>query len=146
MLAEVAAVEEVLGRVLAAEDCGPLLRSTLTMPQLKLLTVLRREGPTGGRELAERLGVSMPTISGMVGRLADRGLVERGVGAADRRVRPVTLSAAGEEMLREIETRGQAFNRELLADLDDADLRALVQGLRAVAASAERRLARNADQ
>lgn len=146
LLAQVAAAEGVLGRLLAAEECGPLLRSTLTMPQLKLLTVLRLDGPSGGRELAGRLGVSMPTISGMVDRLVARGLVERGVATTDRRVRPVALSAAGEEVLREVERHGQAFNRDLLADLDLEDLRALVRGVCAVAAAAERRLARRTEE
>jgi DNA-binding MarR family transcriptional regulator len=47
------------------------------------------------RELSSRLGGHASTATGLADRLAARGLVERHEDAADRRVKRVSLTAAG---------------------------------------------------
>ena len=50
-------------------------------------------GPHETRDLAQRMGVSRPTVSGVTDTLERRGLVERRVHADDARRRTVTLTA-----------------------------------------------------
>ncbi|MBN3585256.1 MarR family transcriptional regulator, partial [Algoriphagus aestuarii] len=48
----------------------PLLSTTLTIQQLKVLVALAIDGNTPTHELAERVGVSVATLTGIVDRLA----------------------------------------------------------------------------
>lgn len=115
------------------EPLGTLPRTTITMQQLRVLMLLRVHGPLGGHQLARHLDVSMPTISGVVDRLAERGLVERRQDATDRRVRLVALSDDGLDVVVELESAGWSAGVEILKALDPEDLRALAQGLTALA-------------
>ncbi|MEE6281318.1 MarR family winged helix-turn-helix transcriptional regulator [Georgenia sunbinii] len=128
--------------LLAHEQSELILSSPLTMAQLKMLMLLRIHGATGGHELATHLRVSMPSVSGMVDRLATRGLVERREDPADRRVRLVALSDRGSAMIAEHEAVGREISDEIFADLDVEDLRALARGLGAVQRAAARRAER----
>lgn len=136
LIATVQGLSDELHRALTQADLRPLLDSSLTLPQLRLLAVLGFDGVLGGQELARRLGVSTPTVTGMVDRLVARGLVERREAVGDRRVRPVALTEEGELLLERIRRRGRLAGEDLLGRLETADLRALGQGLGALAAVA----------
>ena len=70
-----------------AEQCG------LSIVQASAL--LQIDGSMSMRELTTRLGGHASTATGLADRLAARGLVERHEDAADRRVKRVSLTAAG---------------------------------------------------
>src|SRR5215207_7156827 len=77
-------------------------RYRVTVPQLRVLYFLRRHpGATTG-ELARHLGITVSTVSGLVIKLVDRGLVVRGTLADDRRQAPLRLSEAGAALLGEL--------------------------------------------
>lgn len=67
-----------------------------TLPRFDLLAQLDREpgGLTMG-ELSSRLMVSAGNVTGLVGRLAEEGLVERARRVEDRRTQVVRLTPAG---------------------------------------------------
>ena len=70
-------------------------QSKLTLPQLRVLFGLRRApGRTTG-ELAREMSISVSTVSGLVIKLEERGLIERGRDAADRRREPLLLTEQG---------------------------------------------------
>jgi len=76
--------------------------SQLTMPQLRVLFQLRRcPGITTG-SLARNIGVTVSTTSGLVAKLAERGLVERGTADDDRRQIPLTLTESGQRLAGEL--------------------------------------------
>src|SRR5438105_10931775 len=66
-------------------------QSRITLPQLRVLYQIRRQPGITTGELARAIGVSVSTISGLVVKLADRGLVERTTAAGDRRQVPLQL-------------------------------------------------------
>jgi DNA-binding MarR family transcriptional regulator len=66
-------------------------------------------GPHETRDLATRMGVSRPTVSGVTDTLERRTLVERRGHAEDARRRTVALTAAGERTFEELFPR---FNSE----------------------------------
>jgi DNA-binding MarR family transcriptional regulator len=105
-------------------------RSRVTVPQLRVLHLLRRHpGATTG-ELARHLGITVSTTSGLVIKLVDRGLVVRGRGADDRRREPLELSADGEALLGEFSEDGRVLLHsvaEALGDNLDAVTMALEQ-------------------
>lgn len=132
LIAAATEIQQVMAGVLAQEQSRLILDSPLTMAQLKTLLVLHLHGPVGGNELATRMHVSVPSVSGMVDRLEARGLVSRQEDPADRRVRLVALTDAGAAMIAEHEAAGREISEEILGVLAVEDLRALVQGLGAV--------------
>jgi DNA-binding MarR family transcriptional regulator len=108
------------------------LELDLTMAQLKTLVVLSEaNAPTIGA-IAETLGITLPTASHLVERLVRAGLAQRADDPADRRRALTQLTPAGEELLRGLRHGEQAWLRQLLDQLDDADLAALTQGLDAL--------------
>jgi DNA-binding MarR family transcriptional regulator len=88
----------------------------LSMPQFITLRALRH-GPLPAGELAQRFGVSRPTITRMVDGLVKKGLVERHVGREDRRVALTSLTAQGRQMLEATEERATRSMSDLLATL-----------------------------
>jgi DNA-binding MarR family transcriptional regulator len=86
----------------------------LSMPQFIALRALRH-GPLAAGELAERFGVSRPTITRMVDGLVKKGLVERRPGAEDRRIALTSLTAQG----RALHEATEASAIESLAGLLD---------------------------
>jgi DNA-binding MarR family transcriptional regulator len=73
-------------------------------------------------ELVARLGVSLPTVSGVVDRLVERGLIARRVNPSDRRRVFVGITPAGVELLDRFRDLNARQLRDLLAVLDNADL------------------------
>lgn len=85
----------------------------LTLPQLRVLFLIRAQPGVTTNELARTLGLTTATVSGLVAKLADAGLVERGQRAGDRRVIPLTLTEEGAATVGVI----REGNRALLAAL-----------------------------
>jgi len=89
-----------LRRILRAVSLSSraLLREhRLTSPQLALMRHLVRHGPKSAGDLARALSLSQATVTGILNRLEDRGLVERRRRAPDRRRVEVVLTHGGWE-------------------------------------------------
>jgi DNA-binding MarR family transcriptional regulator len=123
LIADIMGAQQQLQHLFAYDRSDPLFTSQLTMPQLKILLLLYRLGDTSGRELAGLLGVSLATLSGMVDRLVAHDLVIRNEDPHDRRVRRISLSATGNEMIGKIITAGAEKQARLLRLLTDEELR-----------------------
>jgi MarR family transcriptional regulator, lower aerobic nicotinate degradation pathway regulator len=78
------AVTAVLSRVAAEQD--------LSLTQLRVLGILRDRNPTMA-ELADYLGLERSTVSGLIDRAVQRGLVEKNTDPADGRSVRVSLTA-----------------------------------------------------
>jgi DNA-binding MarR family transcriptional regulator len=121
-----------LARLLRQQDESGL-SATLTAA----LVTISREGPMTLGDLAARERVAPPSITKVVGKLEDRGLVERRVDDRDRRVTLVEISPAGTEQLVAARNRRTAWLATRLLDLDPADLGRLAQALAVLDALAE---------
>jgi DNA-binding MarR family transcriptional regulator len=67
-----------------------------------LMELLAEGAPLQPSELAARIGVTRPTITGLVDGLLSQGLIERRPDAEDRRRVTVSLSGAGELFLKDL--------------------------------------------
>ena len=72
----------------------------VTRPQWRVLTVLARNEGINQNMLADRLEVEPITLSRMVDRMQDAGLVERRADPGDRRRAYIGLSAKGRDGMR----------------------------------------------
>lgn len=118
---------------------NPLLSVELTMQQLKVLTMLvtTDEGMTGSG-LAEAFGVSMASMSGLLDRLVAQGMVTRTSDPDDARVRRVRATEHGRSAMRRLVAVRAEFADDVLLRIPLDDLRALAQGMAAVAVELER--------
>ena len=132
LIADIMSAQQQLQHLFADDRSDPLFASQLTMPQLKILLQLYRLGDTSGRELAGLLGVSLATMSGMVDRLVAHDLVTRAEDPTDRRVRRITLSGTGTELISNIITAGADKQLRLLKRLTDAELRTVADAMKAM--------------
>jgi DNA-binding MarR family transcriptional regulator len=135
LAARVDGAGRALGELFLAQRLEPFLSTRLTVQQLRALTVLQLDGPSGAHRLADVLGVSAATVSGIVDRLAAAGMVERRPDPHDRRVRLVATTPRGADAVRELAAREEP-TQHLLARLDLDDLRALARGADALVAAA----------
>ncbi|MFN3337675.1 MAG: MarR family winged helix-turn-helix transcriptional regulator [Thermomicrobium sp.] len=115
----------------------------LSMAQLKVLFALSCSGLLTVSEVAERLSITAPTASHLIDRLVHLGLVRRREDERDRRRTVVELTATGEDFLRQLRQGNEQYWRELLYQLDSAELRVLLHGVRALAEAARRARATN---
>jgi DNA-binding MarR family transcriptional regulator len=73
----------------------------LTSPQLVCLREIRRDGETTPSALARRISLSQATVTGILDRLAARGLISRTRSETDRRRVLLRLTPEGEQLARE---------------------------------------------
>ncbi|MDI3298721.1 MAG: MarR family transcriptional regulator [Bacillota bacterium] len=122
-------------------DARRWLELELTMGQLKGLFALAQGGPMPVGRLAEVLGVSEPTASALVDRLARLGLVRREEDNRDRRRTLVSLSPRGEGQVAALRHGGEQLLERALVRLEDGELEALAHGLEALARALEAEVA-----
>jgi DNA-binding MarR family transcriptional regulator len=108
-------------------------RRGLSLTAAATLTTLRGSGPTRLTDLAAIEGVSQPSMTALVARLADSGLVQRRADPGDGRAVLIALTPAGAELL---DRRREARARLLagpLATLTDDEVQAITAALPALA-------------
>lgn len=103
----------------------------LTTAQLRVLFLIRATPGVTAGELAHRLSVTPPTISGIVDRLVRLGLVLREPDPVDRRLVRNTLTDEGRRTCSRMARGGDLFSRRIMSEMDDEDLQALIMGLQA---------------
>src|SRR3954462_9197475 len=83
----------------ALRPMGEWLTTDLTVPQLKVLFALHVQGEATMSVLARTLGVTTSTMTAIVDRLVERGLIRRGGQAGDRRRIVCRLTPQGAELV-----------------------------------------------
>lgn len=81
----------------------------LTPSQSSVLANLDRLGPMTMTQIAEQEGIAKPSATGIVGRLVDRGLVDRAIDPSDRRSSVVAINRAGSDLLDQRRQERTAF-------------------------------------
>lgn len=139
----VAAIEEhewALIRLYSRTRSSPLLEMALTMQQLKVLLHLTAEGPVQSHQLADSLGITPASVTGLVDRLVERALVRRTEHPQDRRARLVELTTGGHATVDRLLAAGAQHRRDLLSRLDLEALRAVATAFAALQRAAEQAL------
>jgi len=88
--------------------------------------------PLSQSELAEKLGVEGATMVAMVDRLVKAGLVKREPSTADRRIKRVVVTEAGQRLFDTVKTEAAAVRKELLSQMDPKKLEAATAVLEAL--------------
>lgn len=128
---EVVTQYRTLGRALKATSGTVWMEIDLTIAQLRTLLVLAEEGPLVIGQIAQRLGIGLSTGGHLVDRLVQAGLAERKEDVEDRRRTLARLTPKGEDLYAGLLNHSLQM-QSLIQKLDDEDLTALLQGLRAL--------------
>ncbi|MDB5077502.1 MAG: putative MarR family transcriptional regulator [Chloroflexi bacterium] len=104
----------------------------LTMPQFKLLLLIASCQGLRVGDLAQRLGVTPPTVTTILDRLVEHGLVRREDDPVDRRLVIARLTAEGMRLLQRLNVHAGTEIAECMDDLSPEDLRCLQVGMEAL--------------
>ena len=109
-----------------------LPRAGLSLTAAATLARLQRSGPARLTELASAEGVSQPSMTALIARLADQGLVHRAADPHDGRAVVLTLTPAGGEVLAQRRAERTRQITGPLAGLSDDDVRRIADALPAL--------------
>jgi DNA-binding MarR family transcriptional regulator len=110
----------------------------LSMGHFQVLSALELEGPVPMSRLADLLGVALSNATGIVGRMEERGLVERTHDETDRRVVLARLTDAGRRMVGEMESSRLAKVSRVVDTMSPDEQADLLRGVRALRTAMQR--------
>ena len=144
LMAQIMDLEPEMLRVLGPAQARVWVDVDLTMSQLKMMFVLSSAmGPGGSHglrvgEVARSLGVTLPTVTAVMDKLVERGLVRRAEDRLDRRQHVCRLTASGQELIHRLLAGRRAFTTNLLDHLDADELSSFLRGMQMLLVAAER--------
>ena len=97
----------------------------VTGGQVSLLVQIKYHPGIGIRELAALERISVPGMSKFTSRLEEAGLVQRAPVEGDQRRVGLTLTPAGQKVLRSVKSKRTAWLSARLRDLDSEELEAI---------------------
>src|SRR3954452_10020863 len=128
LMARIIELEPEMLRVLGPAQARVWVDVDLTMSQLKMMFVLNSAmGPGGSHglrvdEVARSLGVTLPTVTAVMDKLVERGLVRRAEDRVERRQHVCRLTVSGQELISRLIAGRRAFTNDLLDQLDADEL------------------------
>jgi DNA-binding MarR family transcriptional regulator len=130
---DMAALAKYLLRTANMGTFNAIAELDLSFTQIKALCALEADGEERSvKALAESLGVSLAAMSRAVDGLFERGLVGREEDPADRRMKRVRLTDAGDAVPRALNDARLSALQELMSSLGDEEALALEQALRLI--------------
>jgi DNA-binding MarR family transcriptional regulator len=93
----------------------------LSIPQFRALAFLNRNAGASLSDVAEHIGLTLPSMSKLIDNLVARKLVTRQMHAGDRRYVTLALTARGRATLEHALESTQAYLAEQFAALPDAE-------------------------
>jgi DNA-binding MarR family transcriptional regulator len=108
----------------------------LTGAQFEVLRQLWEHDRLELRSLQERLGITSPTLTGIVDGMVGRGLVKREVSLEDARVKQLCLTAHGQSLNEQIYEAIEQAHARLLAGFTPAEATLLKDWLQRIVANA----------
>ncbi len=104
----------------------------LSVPQFRALNFLHHQAGASLSQVAEHIGLTLPSVSLLVDGLVERKLILRNTSAADRRRVTLTLTARGQSVLDAAHGATQAALAEKLAALPAKDQMIVIQAMQAL--------------
>lgn len=133
-------IQEAMGTLMRQQRPGmshEVMQLDMPIGQMKTLFILWTAGkPQTMGQLAQALDVSLGNVTGLVDGLVQRGLARREEDPSDRRQKLASLTPTAEGRLLRMEQGRSLLIQRLLRRMQVDDLRALRQGVIALAAAA----------
>jgi DNA-binding MarR family transcriptional regulator len=133
---DVVAAYQQLIRLLGNARSPEFLEVNITMPQMKVLMLLAATGAMRVSDMAAQLGVSLPTITGLVDRLVDAGYADRRDDQTDRRQVLVSATPAALAFIDRFQDLNGRLLGELLTRVDADELDVISRAIQILTAAA----------
>jgi DNA-binding MarR family transcriptional regulator len=101
----------------------------LSVPEFRTLAFLHRHTGASLTDVADHIGIMLPSMSKLIDGLVTRKLVTRESDAADRRRVTLALTARGSAILQVAHAATQAYLAEVLSALSPAERQVVVQAM-----------------
>ena len=135
-------VEQIIGEIepviVRQFHAGVWHDRTVSKTNMFVLMLLGQHGPMPMNRLAGLLDVSFPSLSGIVDRMEENGLVERIRDDSDRRIVLVQSTAKGGACIAELQEVRRDVLRRVLRAMDVADQRTCLAAFSAMRRAAEK--------
>jgi DNA-binding MarR family transcriptional regulator len=103
--------------------------SELSVPQFRVLIFLNRHAGASLSDIAEHLGLTLPSMSKMIDGLLARNMVTRQMHAEDRRRLTLTLTALGRQTMQSASEATESRLAERLVVLPPAERRIIIEAM-----------------
>jgi DNA-binding MarR family transcriptional regulator len=144
LLAEIRDTEPAMFRAMGPASASDWIAVDVTMSQLKVAFLLYCSVPPSGTdglrvsEVARLLGVTLPSVTSVMDKLVERGLLRRDEDPTDRRQHVCRLTPDGLQLIERLVAGRRAYTSRLLAYLDDEALATVLAGMKLLIGAAER--------
>ncbi|MFN0263159.1 MarR family winged helix-turn-helix transcriptional regulator [Tepidamorphus sp. 3E244] len=108
-------------------------RAGVTPVQIRVLQIVAENGSATPKEISKRMGVSQPTMTSLIDRLASKSLVERHQSEVDRRQTDIVLTDDGQAAVDQAPDALQQRYVQQFESLDDWEQAMIVATLERVA-------------
>lgn len=134
----VAFVTNVAAKRLAECLNNRLMIYNVTKSQWFAMYYINRNEYLSQKELAELMGASQPTITGILDRLEKQDFIERKEDQEDKRRKVIGLTQAGKEVNEKLTYIAEDFKNTCLENVDEKDQETFLEILDKMVASAEK--------
>jgi len=104
--------------------------SGFTFPQLSVISILAKNGEQKVSDISEKMGLSDSTVSGILDRLEQKGIIERKRNKDDRRVVKIYLIKGSQLICREFHRKREEYFAGLLKRLSGQEINDIINGLK----------------
>ena len=119
-----------------------LREQELTQGEAHILALLAESSPATVAELHRGLAHRRSTLTSILDRLTDRGLVTRTVGKSDRRTFVIGLTTKGRKLARRVNQHLARLEHSVCRQVSDADIAGFTRVIGALESEAEQRSSR----
>jgi DNA-binding MarR family transcriptional regulator len=105
---------------------------SISMAHVFLMSLIDKHGAVPMTRVAELLGSGLPTATGLVSRMEERGLIRRDHDTRDRRVVLVSLTDAGAAEIRDLHESRQRRMAAAIANLSPTEQTDLLTAIRSL--------------
>ncbi len=102
----------------------------IKFPHIEIMSVLKEEGTLHPAEIGKRLQIAKAQMTHLIDKLVELELVERNIGAEDRRTINITLTDRGRSFMDKQENIVFNAVEEYISDLEDNERETLSTSLR----------------
>ena len=139
LLDRVSGIQRAIRANNAVDLAVPGVHPDVTPRQLKTLLLLYSRGePSAMGWIARSLGVTLPTVTGIIDRLATQGYVSRQDDPNDRRLVLASMTDKGRQVIDSWYERFDQFLMSLLNNLTDEELETVARAVSLILNSATR--------
>lgn len=118
------AISHLMPNIIRGAQLDLFAKSTITQTQFMVIVALHAAKRSKMGDLARGLHVTMPTMTGVVGRLVKSGHIKRFVNPLDRRQVTVELTAKGQSFVRQFQQVIRNRWQRVLVSLEDREVEA----------------------